>query len=96
MMRLYEVLGEADRRQPALTGGVASARRRAGAPAVSAPAGEARRLICLLLVGGMLGFAVAEDTSLWIGFVWTLDTIATVGSIPVSRDDGRTGRSRSC
>jgi voltage-gated potassium channel len=39
-------------------------------------------LICLLLVAGMIGFAAAEDTSLWVGFVWSLDTIATVGSIP--------------
>jgi voltage-gated potassium channel len=38
--------------------------------------------ICVLLVVGMLGFAATEDTSLWVGFVWTLDTIATVGSIP--------------
>jgi voltage-gated potassium channel len=30
----------------------------------------------------MIGFAAAEDTSLWVGFVWSLDTIATVGSIP--------------
>jgi voltage-gated potassium channel len=38
-------------------------------------------VICLLLVAGMLGFAATENTSLWVGFVWTLDTIATVGSI---------------
>jgi voltage-gated potassium channel len=36
----------------------------------------------------MLGFAVAEDTSLWVGFVWTLDTIATVGSIPSPETTG--------
>jgi voltage-gated potassium channel len=45
-------------------------------------------VICLLLVAGMLGFAVAEETSLWIGFVWTLDTIATVGSIPSPETTG--------
>lgn len=45
-------------------------------------------LICLLLVAGMLGFAAAEDTSLWNGFVWTLDTIATVGSIPSPETTG--------
>jgi voltage-gated potassium channel len=39
-------------------------------------------VISLLLVVGMLGFAVTEGTSLWVGFVWSLDTIATVGSIP--------------
>jgi voltage-gated potassium channel len=45
-------------------------------------------LICLLLVAGMLGFAASEDTSLWVGFVWTLDTIATVGSIPSPETTG--------
>lgn len=45
-------------------------------------------VICLLLVVGMLGFAVTEDTSLWVGFVWTLDTIATVGSIPSPETTG--------
>jgi voltage-gated potassium channel len=39
-------------------------------------------VICLLLVAGTLGFSLTEDTSLWSGFVWALDTIATVGSIP--------------
>lgn len=39
-------------------------------------------LIGLLLVGGTVGFMVTEDTSVGRGFVWTLDTIATVGSIP--------------
>ena len=45
-------------------------------------------LICLLLVAGMVGFAASEDTSLWVGFVWTLDTIATVGSIPSPETTG--------
>jgi voltage-gated potassium channel len=45
-------------------------------------------LICLLLVAGMLGFAAVEDTSLWVGFVWSLDTIATVGSIPSPQTTG--------
>jgi voltage-gated potassium channel len=45
-------------------------------------------VICLLLVAGMVGFAVAEDASLWVGFVWTLDTIATVGSIPSPETTG--------
>jgi voltage-gated potassium channel len=44
--------------------------------------------ICLLLVAGMVGFAFTEDTSLWIGFVWALDTIATVGSIPSPETTG--------
>jgi voltage-gated potassium channel len=45
-------------------------------------------LICLLLVAGMIGFAVTEDASLWTGFVWALDTIATVGSIPSPETTG--------
>lgn len=45
-------------------------------------------LIGLLLLVGMVGFTVAEDTSLWMGFVWTLDTIATVGSIPSPQTTG--------
>lgn len=45
-------------------------------------------VICLLLVAGTVGFAVAEDTSLWAAFVWTLDTIATVGSIPSPETTG--------
>jgi voltage-gated potassium channel len=36
----------------------------------------------------MLGFAATEDTSLWVGFVWTLDTIDTVGSIPSPQTAG--------
>lgn len=39
-------------------------------------------LIGLLLVLGTAGFVITEDTSVWRGFEWTLDTIATVGSIP--------------
>jgi voltage-gated potassium channel len=39
-------------------------------------------VIVVLLVGGTVGFTLTEDVSVWRGFVWTLDTIATVGSIP--------------
>ena len=45
-------------------------------------------LICVLLVAGMLGFVLTEDTSAWTGFVWALDTIATVGSIPSPESTG--------
>jgi voltage-gated potassium channel len=31
---------------------------------------------------GTVGFAITEDVSLWRGFVWSLDTTATIGSIP--------------
>ena len=53
-----------------------------------------RRLgqLCGLLVGlvalGTVGFVVTEDVSAWDGFVWTLDTIATVGSVPSPSDTG--------
>ena len=45
-------------------------------------------LICVLLVAGMIGFVLTEDTSPWAGFLWTLDTIATVGSIPSPESTG--------
>jgi voltage-gated potassium channel len=45
-------------------------------------------LICLLLLVGTLGFAALEETSIWGGFVWSLDTIATVGSIPSPETTG--------
>jgi voltage-gated potassium channel len=76
-------------RRPAATGGVATR-----AQAQRQLAVFLRRLatlgavVCLLLVAGMLGFAVTEDTSLWGGFVWALDTIATVGSIPSPETTG--------
>jgi voltage-gated potassium channel len=38
--------------------------------------------ICLLLAVGTLGYVIAEGTSIGFGFVWALDTVATVGSIP--------------
>jgi voltage-gated potassium channel len=38
-------------------------------------------LIVLLLVLGTVGFIVTEGTSVLDGFVWALDTIATVGSV---------------
>jgi voltage-gated potassium channel len=39
-------------------------------------------LIAGLIALGTIGFVITEGTSVWHGFVWTLDTIATVGSIP--------------
>ena len=38
--------------------------------------------IVVLIVAGTGGFVVTEGTSVWTGFRWTLDTVATVGSIP--------------
>ena len=39
-----------------------------------------------LFVAGTVGFALVEGTSVGFGFVWTLDTITTVGSIPNPHD----------
>ena len=56
----------------------------------------ARRLTLLLsavavvVVAGSIAFALSEHTSAAYGFLWTLDTIATVGSIPEPTDvDGQ-------
>src|SRR6476620_3338034 len=45
-------------------------------------------LVAVLLVGGTLGFVLTEHTSVWGGFTWTLDTIATVGSVPAPASTG--------
>src|SRR5690242_4276045 len=45
-------------------------------------------LIGLLLAVGTVGFAVLEGVSIPFAFEWTLDTIATVGSIPNPTDAG--------
>ena len=39
-------------------------------------------LVIALQVAGTIGFVLTEDVSVWRGFVWTLDTIATIGAIP--------------
>jgi hypothetical protein len=44
--------------------------------------------LLLLFVAGSIGFAAIEGVSLGYGFVWTLDTITTVGSIPLPHDSG--------
>jgi len=44
-------------------------------------------VVCLLVVGS-LGFVSTEGTSVWGGFMWTLDTIATVGSVPAPASTG--------
>jgi voltage-gated potassium channel len=38
-------------------------------------------LILAVQLFGTVGFALTEDVSIWRGFVWQLDTIATIGSI---------------
>jgi voltage-gated potassium channel len=44
--------------------------------------GQLGAAIAALLVFGTVGLALTEDRSLWDAFVWALDTIATVGSVP--------------
>jgi voltage-gated potassium channel len=39
-------------------------------------------LITALVLLGALGFTIFEDVSYWRGFNWSLDTVATIGSIP--------------
>jgi voltage-gated potassium channel len=39
-------------------------------------------LIVAVQAFGTIGFAITEDVSPWRGYVWTLDTTATIGSIP--------------
>lgn len=38
--------------------------------------------IVAITVAGTVGFILTEDVSVWGGFLWTIDTIATIGSIP--------------
>lgn len=45
-------------------------------------------VIFALLVAGTVAFALVEHTSVGYGFVWTLDTISTNGSIPDPADFG--------
>jgi voltage-gated potassium channel len=50
--------------------------------------GKLGGLILGLVVLGTLGYVVTEDVSVWFGVQWSLDTIATVGSIPHPDDTG--------
>jgi len=45
-------------------------------------------LIAALLAAGAVGFALTEDTSIGFSFLWSLDTIATIGSIPDPQSTG--------
>ena len=53
-----------------------------------------RRLVILLgamvvlIVAGSAAFAIIEHTSPAFGFVWTIDTISTLGTIPDPKDTG--------
>src|SRR5579862_752903 len=43
-------------------------------------------LLLTLVVAGSVGFSLIERTSVAYGFVWTLDTITTLGSVQSPRD----------
>src|SRR4051795_10703314 len=40
----------------------------------------------VLIAGGTVAYALAEHRSLWNSFIWTVDTVATTGSIPGPQD----------
>src|ERR1700712_767768 len=42
--------------------------------------------LCVLIAGGTIAYALVEDRNLWDGFVWTVDTVATTGSIQAPQD----------
>ncbi len=44
--------------------------------------------ICVLLAVGTVGYMLTEGASVGFGFVWALDTVATVGSIPEPQSSG--------
>src|SRR3954447_20251798 len=42
--------------------------------------------LCVLIAGGTIAYSLVEDRGLWDGFVWTVDTVATTGSIQAPQD----------
>src|SRR4051794_34300380 len=42
--------------------------------------------LAVLIAGGTLAYALAEDEGAWDSFIWTVDTVATTGSIPGPQD----------
>jgi voltage-gated potassium channel len=42
--------------------------------------------LCVLIASGTIAYSLVEDRSLWDGFVWTVDTVATTGSIQAPQD----------
>jgi len=42
--------------------------------------------LCVLIAGGTVAYALVEDSTLWNGFVWTIDTVATTGAIQTPQD----------
>src|ERR1700712_5421732 len=42
--------------------------------------------LCVLIAGGTLAYALAENKGPWDSFVWAVDTIATTGAIAAPTD----------
>src|SRR3954453_20053287 len=42
--------------------------------------------LAILIAGGTIAYAIAEDEGLWDAFIWTVDTVATTGSIQGPHD----------
>src|SRR4051794_30560026 len=42
--------------------------------------------LCVLIASGTLAYSLVEHRGLWDGFVWTVDTVATTGSIQAPQD----------
>src|SRR5919108_4019517 len=42
--------------------------------------------LCVLIAGGTIAYSLVEDRHLWHAFVWTVDTVATTGSIQAPQD----------
>lgn len=66
------------------------ARRRARweVPGFSARLRRLALVIVVVVAGGTAAFALVEGVSVWRAFVWVLDTVATVGSLPAPTDTG--------
>jgi len=43
-------------------------------------------VLAMLIVAGSVGFAIIEHVSIAYGFIWTLDTVTTLGTIPEPSD----------
>jgi voltage-gated potassium channel len=44
--------------------------------------------LVMVIVAGTIGFMITEGASVGFGFVWTLDTVTTLGAIKAPRDTG--------
>ena len=42
--------------------------------------------LCVLIAGGTVAYSLVEHRNVWDGLVWTVDTVATTGSIQAPQD----------